>query len=201
MTKMSQIIQKAFLYAYEKHLNGKRKGTTIPYIVHPMDVASILLKERNNSTVSDELVAAGFLHDVFEDTETSLKEIEDKFGKEVRDLVKAASEPEEYKGEVNNEKPKSWKERKSHTIEFIQNANRDAKLLSCADKLSNLRDMMNDHFIYGAEFWNRFNASQEDIKWYYQSMVKAYNSKISINDTNLLKIFTKEVEMFFKEDL
>ncbi len=196
---MSQIIQKAFIYAYEKHINGQRKRTTIPYIVHPIDVASILLKERNKSKVSDELIVAGLLHDVFEDTGTSLDDINKEFGEEVMLLVKAASEPEEYKGESESEKKTSWKERKYHTIEFIKKANRDAKLLSCADKLSNLRDISNDYFVDGDKLWERFHAPYEEIKWYYQSMVEAYRCENSIEDTTAFKIFAREVKAFFSE--
>jgi (p)ppGpp synthase/HD superfamily hydrolase len=195
-----KMITKAFLYAYEKHKKDKRKGTNIPYIVHPIDVASTLLKERNNSNVSDELIVAGLLHDVFEDTGASLKDIEEEFGKKVMILVKASSEPEEYKGESKDEKRKSWVDRKTHTIESIKKANRDAKLLSCADKLSNLRDIVNDKFVYGKKIWKRFNASPEEIKWYYQSMVKAYSSGTSIKDTTTFKIFAREVKTFFGED-
>jgi len=191
------MIPKAFLYAYEKHKNCPRKGTKIPYIVHPVDVASILLKERNNSDVSDELIVAGLLHDIIEDTETSLDEIENEFGNEVMLLVKAVSEPEEFKGQSEDEKKENWKERKSRTIEDIKKADRDVKLISCADKLSNIRDIINDHFIYGEKVWERFNGSSDEIKWYYQSMVEAYESGTSIQDTTTFKIFAREVKMFF----
>ncbi|MCX6708964.1 MAG: HD domain-containing protein [Candidatus Woesearchaeota archaeon] len=194
---MSQIIRKALLYAYEKHINCKRKGSKIPYIVHPIDVASALLKERANSEVSDDLIVAGLLHDVFEDTETSLKEIENEFGKKVMILVKSVSEPKEHKGESESEKRKSWKKRKTHTIKFIKKANREVKLLSCADKLSNLRDMINDDFVDGKTLWDKFNASPEKIKWYYQSMFRAYRSGTSIKDTAIFKMFAREVKTFF----
>ncbi|MDP6641767.1 MAG: HD domain-containing protein [Candidatus Nanoarchaeia archaeon] len=192
---MNQIIPKALFYAYEKHKKDKRKGTTIPYIVHPVDVASILIKERNHSKVSDELIAAGLLHDVVEDTETSFKDIEKEFGKKVMILVKAASEPEKHKVESEKEKRKSWKGRKEHTIELIKKEKRDAKLLSCADKLANIRDMINDKFTGNEkEFWKRFNTSPEETKWYYQIMCKAYRFGDNIKDTNTFKMFAREVK-------
>lgn len=195
------MIKEALLYAYEKHQGGLRKNTKIPYIVHPLDVASILLKERNNSNISDELIVAGLLHDVFEDTNTSLDEIEEKFGNKVMTLVKAASEPEKFNGESKEEKKKSWQSRKTHTIESIKKETRDAKLLSCADKLSNLRDMINDIFIDDKNFWKRFNASKEEIKWYYQSMLKSYSSEISIEDSTTFKLFEKAMVSLFGKQL
>jgi (p)ppGpp synthase/HD superfamily hydrolase len=193
------MIKKAFLYAYEKHGNGTRKGSSIPYIVHPVDVASTLLKERNNSKVSDELIAAGLLHDVFEDTETSLEEIEKEFGKKVMVLVKAASEPEEFKGGTKEERRNTWKPRKTHTIEFMKTADRDSKLLSCADKLSNIRDMSSDRLVDEEALWKKFNAPPEEIKWYYQSMLEGFRTGNSIEDTGIFKVFEKEVKEFFGE--
>ena len=63
--KNSELIQKAMNFAFEKHLTQKRKGSDIPYFVHLIDVVSILMK--NNAT--DSLIAAGFLHDVVEDSD------------------------------------------------------------------------------------------------------------------------------------
>jgi (p)ppGpp synthase/HD superfamily hydrolase len=87
--------------------------STIPYIVHPLDVASILMK--NNAP--EHVVIAGLLHDVVEDGDYTLSDIRDEFGDEVATLVDGASEPEE-----------------------LINADRDMKLFSCTDKLANTLD-------------------------------------------------------------
>jgi len=59
-------------------------------------------------------------------------------------MLDGAFEPEEL---INAEggKSKTWPKRKAHTIDFIKNAGRDMKLLSCADKLANLRDIIRDY--------------------------------------------------------
>jgi len=81
-----------------------------------------------------------------------LSYIRDAFGDKVAALVDGASEPEEL---INAEggKSKTWPERKAHTIDFIQNAGRDMKLLSCADKLANLRDIIRDYDRLGDGMW------------------------------------------------
>jgi len=109
--------------------------STIPYIVHPLDVASTLMK----NYAPEHVVIAGLLHDVVEDEDYTLSDIRDEFGDEVATLVDGASEPEEL---INADGGKSniWPERKAHTIDFIKNADRDMKLLSCADKLANTQD-------------------------------------------------------------
>ena len=84
-------IVKAFNFTYNTHKNTCRKSSTIPYIVHPLDVASTLMK--NNAP--EHVVIAGLLHDVVEDEDYTLSDIRDKFGDEVATLVDGASEPEE----------------------------------------------------------------------------------------------------------
>ena len=69
----------------EKHDGQYRKGTKIPYITHPFAVAMILKHHR----YSDEVVAAGLLHDTLEDTDTTEQEILN-FSPYVLDLVRAA---------------------------------------------------------------------------------------------------------------
>ena len=123
----------AFEFAYAAHKGACRKCSTIPYIVHPLDVASILMK--NNAP--EDVVIAGLLHDVVEDTKFTLSDIRARFGDNVAILVDGTSEPEEL---VNADKGKNWRERKVHTIEFIRGAGHDMKLLTCADKLANIRD-------------------------------------------------------------
>lgn len=164
-------IVKAFDFAYRAHDGQYRKDKKTPYIVHPMDVASILMK----MGASEDVVVAGLLHDVLEDTETSVTEIEELFGKEVAELVEGVSEPEKYRGEARfQEKKMTWKDRKLHTIEKMRNADYDIKLLSCADKLSNIRDMTSDLMEIGEALWERLNAPREQQAWYYRSLLRAF---------------------------
>jgi len=184
------MIEKAFLFAYEKH-KGVRKGSTIPYIVHPLDVASILMKEG----ASEEVVSAGLLHDVLEDTDTNPHELKEGFGEEVAQLVKGASEPEEYWNQSKEEKRKSWKKRKEHTIEYIKTADKKIKILICADKLSNIRDTKNG-LLLGKVDWAKFNAPQEEQKWYYEALLESLKD---IKDTDLWKMFEINVKEVFND--
>ena len=83
-------ISSAIQFAMEAHKEEFRKGTTIPYIVHPLDVLSILLK----NGAGEDLAIAGVLHDVTEDTDYTLQDIQSRFGDKVAILVEGASEPE-----------------------------------------------------------------------------------------------------------
>lgn len=117
-------------FAAEKHKNQRRKDPEkTPYINHPIGVACILTQEAN---VTDLIVIqSAILHDTVEDTETSLDEIRDKFGKRVRDIV----------DEVTDDKSLPKLERKRLQIEHAPGTSYEAKLVKLADKLYNLRDL------------------------------------------------------------
>ncbi len=163
-------ISRAIEFAAGAHKDEFRKGSTIPYIVHPLDVLSILLK----NGASEDLAIAGVLHDVLEDTPRTRKEIRRNFGNAVGSLVEAASESEELtKGVSNEEKKKTWKLRKSQKIEKVRTSGRDVRLLICADKLANIRDLFEDWHSSGEDVWAKFNASKEQQAWYYHEIASA----------------------------
>ena len=83
---MSRTIHDAIIFAAKKHQNQKRKGTNLPYIVHPMEVMQILTENGCNENV----IVAGILHDTLEDTDTKPEEIEAEFGKDILELVLTA---------------------------------------------------------------------------------------------------------------
>ena len=84
---MSFKIQEAIIFATLAHEGQKRKGTDIPYIVHPMEVMQILTECHCN----DDVVIAGILHDTLEDTKTVPADIEKKFGSAVLMLMRTKS--------------------------------------------------------------------------------------------------------------
>lgn len=149
----------AIEFAAEKHKNQFRKATTIPYIVHPMEVLQILYSMR----VDTNLMIAGVLHDTLEDTDTTAEEIQSLFGEDVLKLVLSNSE----------DKSKSWDERKQHTIDSLKTADKREQMLVMADKLSNLRSIAFDYEQIGDKLWERFNAPKESQAWYYSKIQDA----------------------------
>jgi len=149
----------AIIFAALKHKNQVRKKTDIPYIAHIMEVMQILFE--NNC--SEEIIIAGILHDTLEDTDTTPEEIRKLFGSEILAIVQSETE----------DKSLSWHERKAKTIDHLFSASIETKLVCCADKLSNIRSIYADLKTTGEEVWKRFNASKEDIQWYYEGIIKA----------------------------
>ena len=158
-SKMSVNIQKAIVFATQKHEGQKRKGTDIPYIVHPMEVMQIL----TDMHCEEAVIIAGILHDTLEDTDTTPEEIREAFGENVLAIVQTESE----------DKSKTWKERKQRTVDELTEASTESKQVCFADKLSNIRSMYRDKLNVGEKIWERFNADKNNIAWYYRSIANA----------------------------
>ena len=155
------ILHRAILFATEAHKGQTRKGTEIPYISHPFEVAQILTK----AGCDHSLIIAGLLHDVLEDTDKTSVEIEKEFGSSILSLIQSNSE----------DKSRSWEERKQHTIEYMTSeASFEELLLACADKLANLRSIKADYLEYGEALWSRFNRGKEQQSWYYSKLIDAF---------------------------
>src|SRR5690625_4625847 len=128
--RMLYMQEKALSFAKQAHKGQFRKNSKDPYVTHPIRVAS-LLKKANAST---ELICAGYLHDVVEDTPFTLDDLRYHFGSRVTELVQSNTE----------DKTKSWLERKQHTIDTIKYAEKEVKYLIVADKLDNLLSLEKD---------------------------------------------------------
>ena len=101
------ITEKAKLFALQAHMGQVRKNEKDkPMIMHPFMVADIL-KEYD---FDDNVISAGYLHDVVEDTPYTIDDIKKEFGDDIADLVMGDTEPD---------KSLSWKERKQYTIDTI----------------------------------------------------------------------------------
>ena len=101
---MMELVSEAIVFAAKAHDGMRRKKSEVPYILHPMEAAVIV----GTMTSDQELIAAAALHDVVEDAGITLAEIEEKFGRRVRDLV--ASETEDKRETLRPEA--TWRIRK-----------------------------------------------------------------------------------------
>jgi (p)ppGpp synthase/HD superfamily hydrolase len=151
------MITKAVMFAAMAHENQKRKGTDMPYILHPMEAAVIVSQTKYDS----DLICSALLHDTAEDSYMGYESIKAMFNKRVADLVFFQSE----------DKTKSWEERKRHTIlQLSKTDDEDIRIVSLADKLANIRAISRDYNVLGDGLWNRFNVGKDEQAWYYKGL-------------------------------
>jgi GTP pyrophosphokinase len=156
----------ALTYAERVHAGQGRKGTSIPYIAHPLGVASIALEHGANE---DEAIAA-LLHDAIEDSPNPLlvkEDIRRRFGAAVAEIVEGCSDSE------TQPKP-PWRDRKERYLAHLREASPSIRLVSAADKLHNARAILTDHRQVGEALLERFNAKKGGTLWYYRALATAF---------------------------
>ena len=154
---------KAVKFAVEAHQGTERRGKGYPYIIHPMEAASIVASITNDQ----EMLAAAILHDTVEDTDVTLEQIREYFGERVAELVQHETAP--------LDKSLTWLEKKTAQINQLADASYDSKVVALGDKLSNMRGIAWDYRKMGDEVWKLFHApnGKTDVEWYYRSLGKA----------------------------
>lgn len=156
----------AIEFAVKAHRGHYRKGTRIPYIVHPLNVATTLIR----CGCPVEVVIAGILHDTVEDTDVTLEDIRLPFGERVAEIVEAVSEPD---------KSASWEIRKRHTLKALETAPEEVLLITLADKLDNLRSTRAAYARDGEGIWSRFNRPKESQAWYYRGVLEVLSRRLA----------------------
>ena len=167
---LTEKIAQALALAVEAHNGQKRKGTNIPYLAHPMGVASIAL----DHGADEEQAMAALLHDAVEDGGPHYaKRIRDQFGDRVADIVEGCTDgvPD------SSGKKEAWKPRKERYISHLQNATEDVLLVSGSDKLHNARAIVEDLLRIGPAVFDRFTATQEQTIWYYETLSGVFSNR------------------------
>lgn len=167
-SQLSNRFDEAFLYAHEAHRNQLRKKTNRPYISHLMGVASLVLQYGGD----EEQAIAALLHDVVEDCGGAprLMEIREKFGERVARIVDGCTDSDQ------DPKP-PWLERKQRYLERVRGEPEEVLLVSAADKLYNMREILMDLREYGPGVWERFKGKRDGSLWYYHGLIEAVRGR------------------------
>lgn len=183
--------EEALIYSTVMHTGAVRKGSNTPYILHPLEVAQII------STMTDDIdvITAGVLHDIVEDTDGSLKEIKARFGDRVAELVDSITE-NKYVGEKSTD---TWKRRKEENITKLRNIHdKGARMLWLADFLSNMRAMASMYSEKADDMWKLFNQSDSNQHLWYNRAI-AEELEIDLNRTGAFKELIKHINFIWPE--
>ena len=110
---------------------------------------------------SEEIVAAGLVHDVLEDTDFLEEKLCKELGEEVCVIVKA----------VTNDDMLSWEEKKLKYIETVRDGPDGTKAVATADKIHNAHSLLAAYEAQGGRVWEHFNKGKEKKMWFEEAML------------------------------
>ncbi len=146
-----------------------RKGTDIPYIIHPVAVMMIA----SNVTSDEDILIACLMHDVLEDVDNhiySQADMRSEFGDRVTEIVKDITKD----GATTD-----WHERSKAYLNHLANkASDEAVIVSASDKIHNLLSIIEDYKEVGDDIWLRFSTkSRDDQIWWYTSILQVITER------------------------
>jgi (p)ppGpp synthase/HD superfamily hydrolase len=161
---MTPRLERAMRWSAVCHREQTRKGSDTPYFEHTAAVALIL----DRAGFEEDVVIAGLLHDVVEDTAATFEEVAARFGPVVCELVRQCSE---VKHDAEGRK-RPWIDRKRDHLAALVDAPTATWAVILADKLHNLISIELD-LDEGRPVWAQFNAERSQVLWYYGATVAA----------------------------
>jgi (p)ppGpp synthase/HD superfamily hydrolase len=161
---MSSRQDRAMRWAAVCHHGHTRRGSATPYFEHVAAVAWIL----DRAGFDEDVVIAGLLHDVVEDTAATNEDVAARFGPNVAEIVRHCTE---VKTDAKGQK-RPWIDRKRDHIAAIAEAPLSARAVILADKLHNLSSIELD-LRDGHPVWSAFHAQRSEVLWYYHAMIDA----------------------------
>ena len=159
----SELYERALRLADGSHRRQNRKGSTIPYITHPVHVSLILMRYG----FAMEVCIAGLLHDVVEDQGYPLAAIDEDFGPRVARIVGALSETKSDSS--GNKLP--WETRKAEGLAKVRQAGPEAAAVKAADTIRNINSTLHDIRRNGVNVLNRFSRGPQQMLDNYRKVV------------------------------
>jgi len=183
-------IEQAIRAAGVLHADQSRKGTApFPYITHLIAVSFIL---RDYSEDEDVIIGA-LLHDTLEDTDYTSEELEADFGKKVREIVEGVTETKKHE-----KKDFTWAERKDKYLEALSKAPRESLLISAADKIHNMRSIVEEYTGNEEQFIKDFSATPELVIEKYERLKFFLNENLDSDIMNEYNHVHAEYMIFLK---
>jgi guanosine-3',5'-bis(diphosphate) 3'-pyrophosphohydrolase len=139
----SEVVRDAYELLVSKHAGQRQRVNGHPYVEHPVLVAD----DVGRAGFDAEMVAAALLHDIVEDSDETVEEVHERFGRRVADLVDAMTDSTEIE---------PYERRKALHRRRVAAAGPDATAIFAADKLNNVRALRSAYGEEGEEVAKRF---------------------------------------------
>ena len=190
---LTPTIERAIKRASLLHQGQIRKSEkNVPYVTHLFSVAALL------STYADkeDVIISGLLHDTLEDTPYTEEELEEEFGKKIKDTVLSVTEATFHEKKTTMF---SWQERKDRYLENLKNAGADALMVSAADKIHNLQTMIDDYKKHGEVIWKNFKVDKERQLWFFGAVLAILEERLQRGIVPHYRGVFEEAKMLFSK--
>ncbi len=160
MIKLTERLEWAIRTSALAHREHKRKGSNLPYIIHPYSVMLIA----SEATEDEDILIACLFHDIIEDVPEYYPEdkMRQEFGDRVVDIVR---------GVTKDDGIADWNERSLAYLSHLEHESLpESVIVSAADKIHNLMSMISDYQEIGEKLWDKFHSSKEEQLWWYKSV-------------------------------
>lgn len=168
------VFDKALAFAKEKHKGQVRRYSCRAGVTHPINVANKLKKDL---TVTEEVIAAAYLHDTLEDTNTTEEEISSLFGDRVLDLVRQVTAPDNCEGKS---KSQFWNDR-------VLKMDSDGMLLKLTDRLMNMRELNNTR----KEVNSFFKKNVRETKALVNTILEKKGEELTLSHNRIIREITQ----------
>jgi predicted RNA-binding protein with PUA-like domain len=171
---LTERTKRALERATELHAGQYRKGTGLPYIVHPYSVASIL----SGYTDDEDVIVAGLLHDVLEDVPGyGVGDMEPEFGARVTSIVMAVTEQKDP-GSSEEDLRESWRKRKEGYLTNLRTAGREALMVAAANKIHNLWSVLDEYDRWEDDLWRQFHTPPDKKLWFFEQVLAILKERL-----------------------
>ena len=189
-------IEKAIVRSAELHRHQQRKAGGAPYVVHPFAVAFLLA----HYSEDEDVICAGLLHDILEDVPSyGADRMRAEFDERVSAIVREVTEDHEAEDPIQffpygNTRKKQWKTRKEGYLQRLENDSTEGLMIAAADKIHNLRSLVDGYIEEGEKIWKTFPAGKEETWWFYQSVLAVLARRLTHPLVDELRVVLREAE-------
>lgn len=179
-------LHQATAFVLHHHATQTRKGSTIPYVSHLLQVSGAVL-EYGGST--NQAIAA-LCHDTIEDCEVTRAQLALEFGEEVAQIVVDCTDT--LPGDTPQKKS-DWKTRKDAYLDHLAQADGKSVLVAACDKIHNLSCIVSDVRAHGTRYLDRFSSTPEQQLWYFSTFLKNTQDRLP---KRLILAFESQLSLF-----
>jgi len=176
----------AIQLAMAAHRSQTRKGSNIPFLVHPISVGITLAM----IGVTNNVIIGGILHDTIEDTRITYDDIKGAFGREIADLVMEVTTEKETAGEP-------WITRRLRTINSISTISQDAISIKAVDLYHNMASLVRDHALMGDKLFEHFSSTKNNEHWAFSQVYHALKKRVTSKEEMVLEAIRQFIEKVF----